>query len=175
MQLGLYNKLIFGKYKVTKLLGQGSFGYVLKGKNIISKEPVAMKIEDWKMKGNILESEAYFLFYLKNFGIPEIKSFGVFNKYKILVQTLLGENMDQIFSKNSRNNNMKDVCKIFIQLLDRLEYIHSKYVIHRDLKPENIMIDCETKNIIYLMILAWQKNIEVGKLKNILNLQFLID
>ena len=42
---------------------------------------------------------------------------------------------------------MKDFCMIFIQLIDRLEYIHSKYIIHRDLKPENIMFDLETKKL----------------------------
>lgn len=51
----------------------------------------------------------------------------------------------------------------FIQLLDRLEYIHSKYVIHRDLKPENIMIDRESKKIIYLIDFGMAKKYRSGK------------
>ena len=47
--------------------------------------------------------------------------------------------------------SLKDVCMIAIQMLERLEFIHSKYVIHRDLKPENIVVDFETKTIIYLI------------------------
>ena len=121
----LVNKTIFGKYKLLKVIGKGSFGSVFKGQHIITKEQVAIKVEDFKASGNVLESEAYFLFYLKNFGIPEIKSFGVYNRYKMLVQTLLGENTENIIS-NRRSTNYKDICMIAIQLLDRLEYVHSK-------------------------------------------------
>ena len=158
------NKIIFDKYKIEKIIGKGSFGSVYKGKNIITNELVALKTEDYKLKGDVLESEAYFLFYLKNFGIPEIKSFGVYKKYKILVQTLLGKNLDDLFFEK-RNLNAKDICMIFIQLLDRLEFIHSKYVIHRDLKPENIMLDLETKRIIYLIDFGMAKKYRSGKTK----------
>ena len=165
MSLDLSNKTIFGKYKVNKMIGKGSFGYVFRGKNISTKELVAIKVEDWKIGGNILESEAYFLYYLKNYGIPEIKSFGIYQKYKILVQTLLGEDLEKIFSSKSKNVNYKDICMVFIQLLDRLEFVHSKYVIHRDLKPENIMIDLETKSIIYLIDFGMAKKYRSGKTK----------
>ena len=33
----LKNKLIFGKYKTSKIIGKGSFGYVYSGENIIDK------------------------------------------------------------------------------------------------------------------------------------------
>ena len=163
MSTDLYNKTIFGKYKVTKIIGRGSFGSVFRGKNLENNEQIAIKVEDWKKRGNVLESEAYFLYYLKNYGIPEIKSFGVYNQYKILVQTLLGDNLEYIFTSKSKNLNIKDVCMVFIQLLDRLEYVHSKYVIHRDLKPENIMIDLESKKIIYLIDFGMAKKYRSGK------------
>ena len=146
-----YNKLIFGKYKLLGLIGKGSFGYVLKGINISTGENVAIKIEDYKKTESILEGEAYILFYLKGYGIPEVKSYGVFGKYKVLVQTLLGDSLETIFTKMRYNFSIKDICMIAIQLLDRLEFIHSKYIIHRDIKPDNIMIDYETKRIIYLI------------------------
>ena len=159
----LNNKKIFGKYKITKMIGRGSFGSVFRGKNLENNELVALKVEDWKKRGNVLESEAYFLYYLKNYGIPEIKSFGIYNQYKILVQTLLGVDLEHLFTTKVKNLNFKDVCMAFIQLLDRLEYIHSKYVIHRDLKPENIMIDHESKKIIYLIDFGMAKKYRSGK------------
>jgi casein kinase I family protein HRR25 len=147
----MYSKLIFKKYKITSLLGKGSFGYVFKGINIINKENVAIKTEQWKIKGDLLESEAYFLYYLKGFGIPEVKAFGVFGKYKVLVENLLGNSLEDIFNKSHCTFTLKDICMIAIQLIDRFEYIHSKYIIHRDIKPENIVVDFETNKIIYLI------------------------
>ena len=159
----LCNKIVFGKYKILQTIGHGSFGSVYKGKNILTNKLVAIKTEEWKKKGNILESEAYFLYYLKNVGIPELYSFGNYYNYKILVQTLLFDTLDHIFSKRKLNLTIKDVCMIGIQLIDRLEFIHSKHVIHRDIKPENIMIDSETKAIIYLIDFGLAKKYRSGR------------
>ena len=171
-RLTLINKTIFKKYKILKIIGKGSFGSVYKGKNIITDEPVAIKVEDISAPGNILQHEAYILFYLKNYGIPEFKSYGVYKKYRMLVQSLLGENTENIFSDNNdlynekiRKSVIKDVCMIAIQLIDRLEFIHSKYIIHRDLKPENIMLDLQTKSIVYLIDFGMAKKYRSGKTK----------
>ena len=147
----LFNKLFFGKYEILNLIGNGAFGYVYNGKNIINGEYVAIKIENWKAQGNLLEGEAYLLFNLKGIGVPEVKSFGKYGKYKILIQTLLGSSIDEIFNKMNNNFSIKDICMIAIQLIERLEYIHSKFIIHRDIKPENILFDKETKRYIYLI------------------------
>ena len=171
-RLTLINKTIFKKYKILKIIGKGSFGSVYKGKNIITNEPVAIKVEDISAPGNILQHEAYILFYLKNYGIPEFKSYGVYKRYRMLVQSLLGENTENIFSDNNdlynekiRKSVIKDVCMIAIQLIDRLEFIHSKYIIHRDLKPENIMLDLQTKSIVYLIDFGMAKKYRSGKTK----------
>jgi serine/threonine protein kinase len=171
-KLTLTNKIIFKKYKILKSIGKGSFSSVYKGKNIITNEPVAIKVEDFSICGNILKNEAFILFYLKNYGIPEFKSFGVYKRYKILVQGLLGDNLEKIFLNNNnlndetiRKKNIKDVCMIAIQLIDRLEFIHSKYIIHRDLKPENIMLDLKTKSIVYLIDFGMAKKYRSGKTK----------
>ena len=146
----LKNKLIFKKYKVLEILGEGSFGFVYKGKNMLNKELVALKFEEWKKKGDLLENEAFFLYNLKGFGIPEVKSFGICGKYKILVQTLLGKSLEDIFEALDHRFTLKDICMIGIQLIDRFEYIHSKYIIHCDIKPENLMIGKTDPSVIYL-------------------------
>ena len=174
MDVDLIKKTIFGKYKVLKVLGKGAFGMIFKGINILTKEFVAIKAEDWKVKGEFLESEAYILYYLRNFGIPEIKSFGSYKKYKILVQNLLGDNLEYLFLNDEEQKlNFKDICMIAIQLIDRLEFIHSKYVIHRDLKPENLLIDLETGTIIYLIDFGMAKKYRSGKTKKHIKFQLL--
>ena len=49
----LKNKIIFKKYKVIKLLGKGSFGYVFKGKNIIDDSDIAIKAEKKKFQNEL--------------------------------------------------------------------------------------------------------------------------
>ena len=159
----LFQNLIFGKYMILELIGKGSFSFVFRGKNIIENEYVAIKIEDFKKQGNLLEGESYFLFQLKGIGVPEVKSFGINGKYKILVQTLLGSSIEEIFKNSNKIFLIKDVCMIAIQLIEILEYVHSKYIIHRDIKPENILVDIEYKKILYLIDFGLAKKYRSGR------------
>ena len=63
-------------------------------------------------------------------------SYGYSGKYNILVETLLGKSLYEINLK--KKFTLKDICLIGIQILDRLKYIHSKYVIHCDIKPQTV-------------------------------------
>jgi len=147
------NQIFFKKYQLLKLINQSEFSYVYKGINIISKELVSIKIENRIAKENVLESEAYILFNLKGFGIPNLISYGKSGKYNILVEELLGPSLEDISKLKQVKNGfpIKDVCMIALQGLDRLEYIHSKNIIHRDIKPQNFLIGRKDKALIYLI------------------------
>jgi len=147
------NQIFFKKYKLQKLINKSEFSYVYKGINIINKELVSIKIENRIANNNILESEAYILFNLKGFGIPNIISYGKSGKYNILVEELLGPSLEDISKLKQVKNGfpIKDVCMIALQGLDRLEYIHSKNIIHRDIKPHNFLIGRKDTTIIYLI------------------------
>ena len=145
--------LIFGKYRLTKIIGSGSFGYVYEGKNVNSEDnkSVAVKVEQKDNGLNLLEKESFYLYSLKGFGVPEVISFGYSGKYNILVQTLLGESLGKIFYKNKNKFSLKDICMFSIQILHRIEFVHSKNIIHRDIKPENFLIGKSDEYSIYII------------------------
>jgi len=153
------NQIFFSKYKVEKLINKSEFSCVYKGINIISKESIAIKIENRSAMNNILESEAYILFMLKGIGIPNFISYGKNIKYNILVEELLGLSLNDISKLKKIKNRfpIKDICMIAIQGLDRLEFIHSKNIIHRDIKPHNFLIGRKDEKIIYLIDFGFAK------------------
>ena len=158
----LINKIFFEKYRVIKKIGQGSFGRIYTCQNIVSNELYAMKVQQNSCLNKVLEIESNYLNYLKGYGIPECKFFGKTDKYIILIETLLGKSLENLFSETHGNFNLKDICMIGIQILDRIEYIHNKDIIHRDIKPDNFVIGKdENKNIIYMIVLVQQKDIEM--------------
>ena len=148
----LKNKIIFKKYKTISRIGKGSFGYVYSAKNINDNTKVAVKFEEKTCKNHLLEKESNFLSILKGIGIPQIFSYGYNNNYYILIQELLGENLFQLMNTTkSFHLNIKDISMIAIQVIDRIEYVHSKGVIHRDMKPENFLLGLENKTFLYLI------------------------
>ena len=59
--------------------------------------------------------------------------------------------MENIFIKRKLKCNIIDVCLIGIQIIDRLEWIHSKNIIYRDIKPENFLLGIDDPNVIYII------------------------
>ena len=147
------NKLIFNKYRVKSFNELSNLCWTYYGENIKNNEPVFMKIEKKNLKYNFLESEAYCLINLKGFGIPRIISYGKVGKYNILVEELLGKSLHELWKlRNIKEKlNIKNVCMVALQALDRLEYIHSKNYIHRDIKPQNFVNGRKDPNIIYII------------------------
>ena len=148
-----YNQpvLLFKKYSLIRNIGGGAFGTVFLGLNVRTRENVAIKIEERKPPKSSLENEAYILFTLKGPGLPEFITFGKTKRYNILIESLLGRSLYQIFDDFDKKFTLKDACMIAIQILERLEYIHSKNYIHRDIKPHNFLVSPKNEGLIYII------------------------
>ena len=144
------NKIIFKKYKILKIISEGIFGQIYLVINEKINKFYAMKIENRESNFHLLEEEGYNLYSIKGFGIPDLISFGKITNYDILIEELLGKSLNELFLENNYKFSIQDICLISIQLIDRLEWIHSKTLIHRDLKPENFLIGLHNPNTIYL-------------------------
>ena len=148
------NSLIFKKYKPLKKIGGGSFCNVYLAINITTQELFAMKIEKITKQQTLedsLQMEAYHLLSFKNFGIPELISYGHTKKYNILIQTLLGKSLLDLYIEYKKKFDIKDICLMGIQIIERIEFLHSKNYIYRDIKPDNFLIGDKDPNIIYLI------------------------
>ena len=152
------NKIIFKKFEIKKETHKSFYSRVYEGINITNNIPVALKIEkDKNLK--YLESEAYLLVNLKGFGIPEVISYGKKGQYNILIEELLGPNIEILWKKYgykidstaAKSLTLKDICLLAIQCLERLKYIHNKDVIHRDVKPHNFTIGRNDPQNLYLI------------------------
>ena len=143
--------LIFTKYRPIKKIGSGAFSEVYSGINIYTKEKVAIKIEKRNQKYKYLDTECYFLYSLKGLGIPKVLSFGHNKEYDILIMPLLGKTLQEIYISKKGNFEIKDICLMAIQIIERIHWIHSNKIIHRDIKPDNFMIGIKDPNIIYLI------------------------
>jgi casein kinase 1 len=73
-------------------------------------------------------------------GVPNIKWFGVEGDYNTLVMDLLGPSLEDLFNFCSRKLSLKSVLMLADQMINRVEYFHSKSFLHRDLKPDNFLM-----------------------------------
>ena len=156
------NILVNKKYILNHKIGNGSFGIIMSGYHIITKNKIAIKIEE-KRKNSLLKHETKMYNYLRGLkGIPNIRQFGIEGKFNYMVIDVLGESIDTF------NVDLHSLKIIGIELIDIIKNIHSKGIIHRDIKPENIL---EYKNKIYfidfgLSVPYMIKNIHIQNSKN---------
>ncbi|MQL81498.1 hypothetical protein Taro_013955 [Colocasia esculenta] len=73
-------------------------------------------------------------------GIPNVRWFGVEGDYNVLVMDLLGPSLEDLFNFCSRKLSLKTVLMLADQMINRIEYVHSKSFLHRDIKPDNFLM-----------------------------------
>ncbi|XP_074575765.1 casein kinase 1-like protein 2 isoform X2 [Curcuma longa] len=129
------------KFRLGRKIGSGSFGEIYLGTNIQTNEEVAIKLENVKTKHPQLLYESKLYRILQGgTGVPNVRWFGVEGDYNVLVMDLLGPSLEDLFNFCSRKLSLKTVLMLADQMINRVEFVHSKSFLHRDIKPDNFIM-----------------------------------
>ncbi|KAL0654607.1 hypothetical protein Bca4012_097298 [Brassica carinata] len=145
--------VIGGKFKLGRKIGSGSFGELYLGVNVQTGEEVAVKLESVKTKHCQLHYESKLYMLLQGgSGIPNIKWYGVDGEYNVMVIDLLGPSLEDLFNYCNRKLSLKTVLMLADQLINRVEYMHTRGFLHRDIKPDNFLMGLGRKaNQVYII------------------------
>ena len=134
-------------YLYGRLIGQGAFGKVNIGLNILSGRVVAIKSFnkiDLNKNGENMRKILYETNLMKKLNHPNItkilEMFEDDNYILIAMEYINGGNLFS-FVKKRRKLSEKTAKFLFKQIILGIKHIHSHKIIHRDIKLENILID----------------------------------
>ncbi|XP_004231541.1 CBL-interacting serine/threonine-protein kinase 23 [Solanum lycopersicum] len=135
-----------GRYELGRTLGEGTFAKVKFARNVETGDNVAIKILDKEkvMKHKMIGQIKREISTMKLIRHPNvIRMYEVMASkskiYIVLEFVTGGELFDKIASKGRLKED--EARKYFQQLINAVDYCHSRGVFHRDLKPENLLLD----------------------------------
>ena len=145
-----YKSNYIGEYIINQTLGIGTFSKVKLGINKYTKEKVAIKLLEKNKITEKSDLERIFreMSIVKTLNHPNIvKTHEIFDneKYYFMIMDYCpgGELFDYIANKIRLNE--EESSFFFYQIINAVEYIHSKGIVHRDLKPENLLLNDKNK------------------------------
>ncbi|KAG6328601.1 hypothetical protein ID866_10488, partial [Astraeus odoratus] len=163
------NAIVGGHYRVGKKIGEGSFGVVFEGTNLLNNRPVAIKFEPRKSESPLLRDEyRSYRILTGTVGVPQIYHFGQEGLHNLLVIDLLGPNLEDLFDMCGRKFTIKTVCMVAKQMITRIQSVHNKLLIHRDIAPDNFLIGVpgtKDANVIHIIDFGMAKHYRDPKTK----------
>ncbi|KAE8782908.1 CBL-interacting protein kinase 32 [Hordeum vulgare] len=135
-----------GKYELGRTIGEGTFAKVRFARNTETGDPVAIKILDKEklLKHKMVEQIKREIATMKLIKHPNVvrihEVMGSKTKIYIVLEYVTG---GELFDTIVNHGRMREdeARRYFQQLINAVDYCHSRGVYHRDLKPENLLLD----------------------------------
>lgn len=137
------------KYVILDLLGQGTFGQVVKCQRVKTGELVAVKvIKNQPAYFNQSMMEVTVLELLNGKHDPQdrhhivrMRDTFIFRQHLCVVVELLSLNLYELIKQNQYRGFSLQLCRVFLaQILDAMRVLKEAKIVHCDLKPENILL-----------------------------------
>ncbi|KAK3098791.1 hypothetical protein FSP39_023156 [Pinctada imbricata] len=136
-----------GNYRLVEVIGKGAFGTVWKGKHVLTRNEVAIKVVP---KKSILQrdrakrrflSETQALKRLEHNNIVKLLTWMETDKnFYLVMEFICGESLKRYLRKRGRISEYE--CKTYIgQITQALKYMHDQDIVHRDIKLDNIVLE----------------------------------
>ena len=134
-----------GKYKITKLIGEGGMASVYEAEHEMLGTKVAIKTLNPILSANAeiktrFRNEAKLMASLDHPNITKVIDFDEQpQQLSIVMEFLKGEDLNQKIKRKGPLSE-KEITDVFTQTLSAFQYAHEKGIVHRDIKPSNIFI-----------------------------------
>jgi serine/threonine-protein kinase len=162
-------KIVNGRYRIARLLGQGGMGAVYRAWDLTLNIPVALKemLPDNTLNPNMIaefrqqfKQEAQVLANLHHPNLPRVTDFFEWNGNDYLIMDFVeGESLAERIERQGPLPQHQ-VLVWTEQLLDALNACHQHGILHRDIKPENIIIRRDDRAILvdFGLVKLWDPN-----------------
>lgn len=139
-------KIVAGRYRVERLLGQGGMGSVWAGRHLTLDQLVAIKFIHPGLATSVealrrFDTEAKAAARLKTRHAVQVYDHGVTadSEPYIVMEYLAGESLEQALRRRGRLP-LAEVVTIVAQAARALAAAHEQGIVHRDLKPDNVFL-----------------------------------
>jgi serine/threonine protein kinase len=137
---------VLGRYRLERVLGDGTYGRVYLARHEILRQRVAIKVLHRRHGSGRPEirtflNEALILANLKHPAIVRVSDAGWEEDglYYIVSEYVEGGDLGRLI--RARRLDRREAAGIIEEVAGALDYAHARGLVHRDIKPANILID----------------------------------
>lgn len=143
-------RVLTQRYELGRLLGQGTFAKVYYARSLAANHAVAIKVIDKEkvLKVGLMDQIKREISVMRIARHPNIvqlyEVMATKSKIYFVMEYAKG---GELFDKVAKGKLKEDVARrYFVQLINAVDFCHSRGVYHRDIKPENLLLD-ENENL----------------------------